>query len=255
MNLLIALLMGIQGAELPQLTPTYLYEQRNRKVAKGAGVAGFERCEIRLDMTKIQDVRSYGNLNITKATTNTGVNLIRGPKDNNAFFGTTNIPTFRKVSTYQTKSGKIRIKIILNKTPREATILNVQGSVDVLLGGKTVNVDFAGLQKLQQTKLVHKKFQEGGLRLRMKRFYGQSRFTMIAEGNNSIVSDISVVDKTGKTISSRTSVYTWGRRPDETEYTVNCPSPIPVDAKLRVTIFEGGKLQSLPIQLNKVKLQ
>ncbi len=255
MDFLLALLVAFQAAEQPQLSPRYFFEQRNRTVASGfTSIGGFERLELRLELKNIKDVRSYGNLRITEAKTDTGVDLIRRPKDKEAFFGTTNRPIFETPTQYESRSGKVWIEVLFDKTPRTATKVTIRGSLDVLMGGKPADIDFANISKLQGTTLQNKKFTAAGMTIKVKKARYKNKVELIASGNNSILSDITVVDNAGKKISSRTISYSYKGTSDKCFYRITSSQKIPADAKLRVIIIQGGRIHTLPIRLKNYNL-
>jgi len=250
---LLCCLLGAEQAEKPKLSAVMLKEQRNKFLAKNTSIGGYERLAVRVRLEGIKEVRSYGNLKVTEAKTDTGTDLVRGPKDEGAFFGITDQPTFQLVQPYQAKSGKVEVEIVLRKTPREAMKVSLKGSLDLLIGGKPSDVEFPNFRTMEGAALKNEAFTDVGLKIILTRGVNtdtQLRFTI--EGNNSILQEIGLVDAAGKKLQTSGYFSSTGR--GEGSYHLSSPQKIPNDAKLRVTVIKGGKISTLPLVFENLPL-
>jgi hypothetical protein len=245
--LLLFCLLGADQAEKPKLSALRLHEQRNKFLAKGTSIGGYERLGITLRLEAIKDVRSYGNLKVTEAKTDTGADLIRRPKDKGSFFGVTNMPSFNIVYDYQAKSGQIDFEVVLHRTPRGAKKVRLEGSLDVLIGGKPAHIDFAnfrGTEALEDEALT-----TAGLKISTSkdRKNTDTQLTYSIAGDNSALLEISLVDAAGMKIkTSGGYYYSSSSYRGGGSYSLSSSQKIPKDAKLRVTLIKGGKKTTLP---------
>jgi hypothetical protein len=240
-------LLGADQAEKPKLSAVRLYEQRNKFIARETSIGGYERLAVTLRLEGIKDVRSYGNLKVTEAKTDTGADLIRRPKDQGSFFGITNVPSFDVVRDYQSKTGKVDVEVLLHRTPRGAKKVSLKGSLEVLTGGRTTHIDFAkyrGVEALEDDAL-----KAAGLKIGMDKEdrNTDTQLSYRITGDNSTLLEISLVDASGAKIKtsggyyySRSSYRRGG------SYSLSSSQKIPPDAKLRVTLIKGGKRTTLP---------
>jgi hypothetical protein len=250
-------LFGAEQAETPKVTTmTTLVEERNSVVGKKDAYRAFDRLYASFRIEGAKHVRSYGNLNVTEAKTDTDTDLIRHPKDPKAVFGITNVPGFLAVRDYQAKSGMVDVQIELFTAPREAKKFKLKGTIEVLVGGETTDIDIPNIiDKEDKEVLKHEAFTTAGLKIIMSRSIigkDEKRVAYTIEGNNSIVKEITVVDASGKVIpASRGSA--GSRTSGQTHY-VTSSQKLPRDAKLRVTIYKGAKMSKLPFEFDNIEL-
>jgi hypothetical protein len=245
--LLLFCLLGADQAEKPKLSAIRLYEQRNKFLAKQTSIGGYERLAVTLRLEGIKDVRSYGNLKITEAKTDTGANLIRRAKDEGSFFAITNVPSFDVVRDYQAKSGKVDFDVILHRTPRGSKKVSLKGSLEVLTGGEPTHIDFANF--LGPGALEDDALTAVGLKISTNKD-GRNTDTQLSysiSGDNSALVEISLIDASGTKIKT-TGGYYYYRSSSRGggSYSLSSLQKIPKDAKLRVTLIKGGKRTTLP---------
>jgi hypothetical protein len=250
-------LLGAGQAETPKVTTmTTLMEERNSVVGKPDSARVFDRLYASFRIEGAKTVRSYGNLNVTEAKTDTGADLIRHRKDKKAIFGITNVPGFLAIRDYQAKTGMIDVQIELFTAPRTAKTFKLKGTIDVLVGGEPTDIDIPNIvTKEEKEVLEHKAFSAAGLKIIMARWpFGnnENRVAYTIEGNNSIVKEITVVDASGKVIPASHS--SAGSRTSGQTHFVTSSRKLPRDAKLRVTIYKGAKTLKLPFEFDNIEL-
>jgi hypothetical protein len=250
-------LPGAEPAETPRVTTmTTLMEERERGIGKDSSSGAYTRLYAKFRIEGAKKVRSYGNVKVTEAKTDTGEDLIRGPKDPKAVFGITNIPSFKAVHDYQTRTGRIDVEVILHAAPRAAKKFKFKGTVEVLVGGEPTNIDFPDiLVKKDKEVLKNEAFTAAGLKIIMRKRQGTKAENQVAyevEGNNSIVKEINVVDAGGKLIATGNSY--WDTRTGGKSHVRTSSQKIPTDAKLRVTVYKGAKISKLPFQFDDIEL-
>jgi hypothetical protein len=249
-------LFGAEQAETPKVTTmTTLVEERNSVVGKKDANRVFDRLYASFRIEGAKNVRSYGNLNVTEAKTDTGADLIRRRKDPKAVFGITNVPGFLAVRDGEAKSGKIDVQIELFTAPRAAKKFKLKGTIEVLVGGETTNIDIPDIvAKKDKDVLEHEAFKAAGLKIVVSSRFGKDEksFYYTIEGNDSIVKETTVVDASGKVIPASRGIA-GSRTSGQTHY-VSSPKKLPKDAKLRVTIYKGGKISKLPFEFDNIEL-
>jgi hypothetical protein len=254
---LLCLLLGAEQAETPRVsTMSTLMEERNKGVGKDNSSGLYSNLYARFRIEGAKNVRSYGNVKVTQAKTDTGEDLIRRPKDPKAVFGITDVPGFKAVYDYQTKTGMIDVEIILRAAPRSAKKFKLKGTVEVLVGGEPTNIDIPDiLAKEDKEVLKDEPFTAAGLKIIVvKGRRGKAGHTVAyeVEGNNSIVKEINVVDGSGKLILTGNTWYST--RTGGQSHVRTSSQKLPKDAKLRVTIFKGAKISKLPFGFDNIEL-
>ncbi len=249
--LLIVLLSAESSVALPNVSIATLCEERSASFAKNVSIN--KGLEVALRVQGIKNIRTYGDLKVTEAKTDSGDDLIRRPKDPRASRGVTNLYPFQIVTDYEIWRGRFDLDIILKPSPRKAKTFSFKGSFDVLEGGKVTHIDFPMFRNLEGKTLEHKAFRDAGLKINLKRSDSEKRIRYTIGGNNSILSKITLIDAAGKDIpisssGAAGSIYT-GRT-----FWMRTSRAIPKDAKLRVTIFEGGQLKTVPFEFQKIEL-
>ena len=202
----------------------------------------------------VKDARSYGNIKVTLAKTDTGDDLIRRPKDPGAAFGVTDVPRFWPVFDSQVKSGVIDVTIALHVAPCAAKKFDFKGSIDVVAGGKQTDVDVGDLLGRQAgEELKDEAFKAAGFKIILgERQKDEKTLRYEVEGDTRTLQSIRLVDASGKSIY--TSISHSRSRTGGTSNLVKCSQKIPKDAKLRVTLYKGAKVVKLPFAFAGVEL-
>jgi hypothetical protein len=252
-----AVLLGLAapgGGETPTLSLITIKEERYKAAGKGPGYGYSTRMHAGVRIEGWKDVRSWGNVKVTEAKTDGGKDLICRRTDPGWVYGLSDAPGFKAVADYEAKSRTIDFPVTLHFAPRSAKTFTLKGTIDVLVGGKQTDVDFPDvLARKAGEELKDEALTAAGLKILMGGWDAKSNKLRYAiEGNNSIVKLTELVDAGGKVIKT---FHGWSPSPrgGETHYRTGMPK-IPKDARLRVTIYKGAKIKTLPFAFAGVEL-
>ncbi|MGF1582646.1 MAG: hypothetical protein ACFCD0_25260 [Gemmataceae bacterium] len=243
-------LLGTASFEDGRVELATLTEERGGTIGKKP--SSFHELEIALRVEGFKNARTYGNINVTEAKTNTGEDLVRRREAGKYYI--TNVKEFKVLSDYEKMKNRFQVDLVLQPSSRQAKTIDLKGTFDILIGGHETNIEFPNIRSLEGKTLEHKDFKASGLKITIgkPRRDAEKRIEYTVTGN-SILSKITLVDAEGKAIKisgsgaagSYYSSYSYWKRTVE---------PIPEDAKLRVTIFKDGKIKTIPFEFTNVDL-
>jgi len=250
-------LLGAEQADTPKVTTmTTVVEERNSVVGKEDSPRVYDRLHASFRIEGAKNVRSYGNLNVTEAKTDTGADLILRPKERRAVFALTNVPGFLAMSDSEAKAGKVDVQIELFTTPRAAKTFKLKGTIEVLVGGETTDIDIPNIvARADKEVLRHEAFTAAGLKIILDQSSfakNEKRVAYTIEGNNSIVKEITLVDASGKRIP--VSHSSAGSRTSGQTHFVTSSQKLAPDVKLRVTVYKDAKISKLPFEFDNIEL-
>jgi len=248
-------LLGAEPADSPRISLATLMEDRIKFVGDDK-VYPFQSLIASIRLEGGKNIRSYGNLKVMEAKTDSDADLIRRSTTKGDYYYTTDEPRFAAIRDYQVKTNRIDVPISLLVAPRAAKMFKLKGSIDILVGGEVTPVDFPNIVAMKDKEILkNEAFSAVGLKITIIKEARRQSEKLVAyavEGNNSIVKEIEVVDRSGKLIKTN-NVYYRTRAGGNSHYRTSSQK-IPEDAKLRVTISRGGKAVTLPFEFTNIQL-
>jgi len=189
----------------------------------------------------------YGNLKVTEATDDTGADL--AIKDDSFF--KTNQPELKSISQFERNDDRLFFNVRLKNPARTAKKVSLKGALDLLVGGKRVNADFAKVRSLAGTELKNPDLAALGIKIKLAKVDKSVNYIM--EGNLGLIDEVIVLDSAGKKMENGGhGTFSIGKGPPT--HTINFAQDIPADATLRFVLLKDAKTLTVPITFTNLEL-
>jgi hypothetical protein len=246
--LLLTLLAPAQAADVPAARPVEVRDERVKTLEKTM-FGGSNALTVRgvLQGPAVKQASKYGNLKVSEAKDDTGTDLIvKGDS-----FSATNRPDLNPISDFARKDDKLNFDVKLKTPLRTAKSISVKGTIDLVVGGERVHADFPKVKALANSELKHAELTALGLKFKLAKVEKSISYTM--EGNEALIEEILLLDKTGKKVPSQgTSSFRLGKGPKN--YDIGFGQAIDADATLRITLLKGARQVAVPFAFDKLEL-
>lgn len=251
-------LAALVAAQTPPPTVRLLgvNEQRLRKVDKDF-FGGFEGLSVRflLQGPAVKEAVRQGNLKVTEAVDDAGKSLIVADSKGGGSFFQTNQPDFADIGKFDRREDRLEREVRMAVPARSAKTVTVRGSIDLIVGGADVNLDFGGVKLREERSLEHAELVAAGIKFKLvkARFGGDRQIACTIDGDERLFRELALVDTAGK--ATKLDPQGWfqsGNGPKVRNF--GASAALPMEGTLRVVVRKGGTTVTVPLVFEKVEL-